>query len=43
MSNLSVQTKRDSFFEPALLGSKTSTASESSIDENVYRLFTVFQ
>jgi hypothetical protein len=29
----SVQTKFDSFFKPALLRSKTSTTSESSIDE----------
>jgi hypothetical protein len=33
MSHLSVQTKLDSFFKPVLLRSKTSTASESSIDE----------
>jgi hypothetical protein len=30
MSHLSVQTKLDSFFRPALLRSKTSTSSESS-------------
>jgi hypothetical protein len=29
----SVQTKPDSFFKPALLRSKTSTTSESTIDE----------
>jgi hypothetical protein len=29
---LSVQTKLDSFFKPALLRSKTSTTSERSID-----------
>jgi hypothetical protein len=29
----SVQTELDSFFKPALLCSKTSTTSESSIDE----------
>jgi hypothetical protein len=33
MSDLSVQPKLDSFFNPALLLSKTSTTSESSIDE----------
>jgi hypothetical protein len=33
MSHLSIQTKLDSFFKPALLCSKTSTTSESSIDE----------
>jgi hypothetical protein len=33
MSHLSVQTKLDSFYKPALLRSKTSTTSESSIDE----------
>jgi hypothetical protein len=33
MSHLSVQTKLDSFFKPALLCSKTSTTSESSIDD----------
>jgi hypothetical protein len=33
MSHLSVQTKLDSFFKPALLRAKTNTASESSIDE----------
>jgi hypothetical protein len=31
MSHLSVQTKLDSLFKPALLGSKTSTTSESSM------------
>jgi hypothetical protein len=33
MSHLSAQTKLDSFFNPALSRSKTSTTSESSIDE----------
>jgi hypothetical protein len=33
MSHLSVQTKLDSFFKLALLCSKTSTTSESSINE----------
>jgi hypothetical protein len=33
MSRLSVQTKLDSFFKPALLRSETGTTSESSIDE----------
>jgi hypothetical protein len=33
MSHLSVQTKLDSFFKPALLRSETSTTSESSVDE----------
>jgi hypothetical protein len=33
MSHLSVQTKLDSFFKAALLRSKTSTTSESSVDE----------
>jgi hypothetical protein len=33
MSHLSVQTKLDSFFKLALLHTKASTASESSIDE----------
>jgi hypothetical protein len=33
MSHLSVQTKLDSFFKPALLHSKTSTISKSSINE----------
>jgi hypothetical protein len=33
MSHLSVQTNLDSFFKPALLPSKTSKTSESSIDE----------
>jgi hypothetical protein len=33
MSHLSIQTKLDSFFKPALLHSKTSTTSESSVDE----------
>jgi hypothetical protein len=32
-SHLSIQKKNDSFFKPALLRSKTSTTSESSIDE----------
>jgi hypothetical protein len=33
MSHLSVQTELDSFFKRALLLSKTSTTSDSSIDE----------
>jgi hypothetical protein len=33
MSRLSVHTKLDSFFKPELLRSKTSTTSESSINE----------
>jgi hypothetical protein len=33
MSHLSVEAKLDSFFKPALLQSKASTTSESSIDE----------
>jgi hypothetical protein len=33
MSHLSVQTKLDSFFKPVVIRSKTSTTSESSIDE----------
>jgi hypothetical protein len=33
MSHLSVQTKLDSFFKPALLCSKTGTTSDTSIDE----------
>jgi hypothetical protein len=33
MSHLSVQTKLDSFFKPALFRSKTITTSEPSIDE----------
>jgi hypothetical protein len=33
MSHLSVQTKLAGFFKPTLLRSKTSTTSESSIDE----------
>jgi hypothetical protein len=33
MSHLSDQRKLDSFFNPSLLRSKTSTTSESSIDE----------
>jgi hypothetical protein len=31
--------KTDSFFKPALLRSKTSTTSESSIDEEILCLF----
>ena len=34
----SVQAKLDSLFKPALLRSKTSTNSESSIDEQIYAL-----
>jgi hypothetical protein len=37
MSHLSVKSKLDSFFKPALLPSKTNTTSESSIDEQIYR------
>jgi hypothetical protein len=33
MSHLSVQTKLDGFFKPALLRAKTGTTSEFSIDE----------
>jgi hypothetical protein len=33
MSDLSVQTKLDGFFKPALLHYKTSKTSESSVDE----------
>jgi hypothetical protein len=33
MSHLSVEKNVDSFFEPALLHSKTSTNSESYLDE----------
>jgi hypothetical protein len=33
MSHFSVQTKLDSFFEPALLRSKRSTTSETHVDE----------
>jgi hypothetical protein len=33
MSHLSVQAKLDGFFKPALLHSKISTTSESSINE----------
>jgi hypothetical protein len=33
MSHLSIQTTLDSFFKPALLCSKTSKTSKSSIDE----------
>jgi hypothetical protein len=33
MSLFSVQVKLDSFFKPALLRSKTSRTSESSVDE----------
>jgi hypothetical protein len=33
MSHFSVHMKLDSFFKPSLLRSKTSTTSESSIDE----------
>jgi hypothetical protein len=33
MNHFSVQTKLDSFFKPALLRSKASKISESSIDE----------
>jgi hypothetical protein len=33
ISHLSVQAELDRFFKPALLRSKTSTTSESSIDE----------
>jgi hypothetical protein len=39
MSHLSVQTKLDSSFKTALLRSKTSTSSESSINEYMYRPF----
>jgi hypothetical protein len=33
MSDLSIQTRLDSFFKPELLRSETSTTSEASIDE----------
>jgi hypothetical protein len=33
MTHLSVQTEPDSFFEPALLRSKTSTTFDSSIED----------
>jgi hypothetical protein len=36
MSHLSVQTKLDGFFNPALLRSKISRTSESSIDQKIY-------
>jgi hypothetical protein len=36
MSHLPVQTKIYRYFKPALLRSKTSTTSESSIDEYIY-------
>jgi hypothetical protein len=39
MSRLSVQTKLDSFFKPALLRSKTSTTSESPVGEQKFYLF----
>jgi hypothetical protein len=42
MSHLSIQTKLDSLFKPALLRSKTCTISESSIDEKMYCLFIIF-
>jgi hypothetical protein len=38
MSHLSVQIKLDRLFKPALLRSKTGTASESYIDEQIYCL-----
>jgi hypothetical protein len=43
MNHLSVQTKLDSLFKPALLRSKTNTSSESSIAGSMYCLFTVFK
>jgi hypothetical protein len=42
MSHLSVQTKLESFFKPALLCSETSTNCESFIDEEIYHLFMYF-
>jgi hypothetical protein len=36
MGHLSVQTKLTSFFKCALLRSKTSTTSQSSIDEQMW-------
>jgi hypothetical protein len=42
MSHLSVQKKLDSFFKRALLRSERSTASESSIDEQICCHFIVF-
>jgi hypothetical protein len=44
MSHLSVETKLDIFFKPALLlvRSKTSTTSETSVDEYMYCIFLVF-
>jgi hypothetical protein len=39
MSHLSVQTRLDTFYKFALLRSKTSTTSESSIDEQMHFLF----
>jgi hypothetical protein len=35
VSHLSVQTKRESFFEPALIRPKTSKTPEYSIDEQM--------
>jgi hypothetical protein len=42
MSHLSVHTKLDTFFNPALLRLKTSTTSEPSVDEHMYCLFLKF-
>jgi hypothetical protein len=39
----SVQAKLDSFFKPAVLRTKTRTASESSIDEYMYCRLIVFK
>jgi hypothetical protein len=38
MNQLSVEIKLGSFLKPTLLRSKTSTASESSVDERMYSL-----
>jgi hypothetical protein len=42
MSHVSVQTKLDRFFTPALLRSKTCAASESSIIEYMYWLLSIY-
>jgi hypothetical protein len=43
VNQLSVQTKLDGFFKPALLRTKTSKTSEPSIDEYISSIFIVFK
>jgi hypothetical protein len=43
MSHLSVQTKRGTFFKPAILLSKTNTTSDSSIEEQMYCPFFILR